>query len=105
MRVYSTFLKEPLIGINGEQGDCNRNGNQNYDYFEINNKKPNLVVIELKTAFDITEKVAPACLPIKPIGPSMTFYPDFLLIFSNFYPDKKLIKLGYGEFLKKLDKI
>ena len=29
--------------------------------------KPNLVVIELKTAFDITGKVAPACLPIKPI--------------------------------------
>ena len=95
MRVYSTFLKEPLIGINGEQGRCNGQGNQNYDYFEIRNKKPNLVVIELSTAFDITEKVAPACLPIKPIGPSITFYPDLLLILSNFYPDKNWIKLRY----------
>ena len=48
----------------------------------------------------------------EPLGPSMSFYPDFILFLSQFYPDKiriKVDKVGkntlskfYSDFFSKI---
>ena len=53
-----------------------------------------------------TEFLLSCCIPYLSLyGFSMSFYPDFSLILSKFYPDEIRIKFRYSEFLKKCIKL
>ena len=60
-KVFCTFLQAPLM--------------YSFDNLpQIYNIRPDIVVIELKLPFDITDHIKPACLPTKPIVPGSRCY-------------------------------